>query len=378
MAGAETVTLDCEDLRILQVVLSLDVGGTEKLVIEMTRALREQAKVAVCCLDNSGAWATQLTDLGIQVAALHRRPGFHPALAGQVASLARRIRANVLHCHHYSPFVYGVLGKLRRPGMRIVYTEHGRLSDAPPSLKRRAANVVLGRLPGSFFAVSHDLRLHMIQSGFPSHRVGVIHNGIALGTRPTPEERVAARRQLQLQGKDLVVGTIARLDPVKDLETLVRAFREIAGSNPMTRLVIIGDGPERGMLEQVVSECDLQSAVTFTGQRNDARALLPALDVYANSSITEGISVTILEAMAACLPVVASRVGGNAEVVAEEQTGLLTAARDPRSLAASLRTLLNDDRRRASLGAAGRKRVEFSFSLETMVTSYLECYRRRL
>ncbi len=371
------MTLGLHDRRILQVVLSLGVGGTEKLVIELTRALREHAEVAVCCLDDAGAWATQLTDLGIQVSALDRRPGFHPSLGGKVASLARRFRANVVHCHHYSPFVYGMLGKLRRPGLRLVYTEHGRLSDAPPSLKRRAANLVLGRLPGSFFAVSHDLRLHMIQSGFPDHRVGVIHNGIALGTRPTPEERVAARRQLRLEGEEIVVGTIARLDPVKDLGTLVRAFREIAGSNPMTRLVIIGDGPERGRLEQVVGECDLHSSVTFTGHRNDARALLPALDIYANSSVTEGISVTILEAMAACLPVVASRVGGNAEVVAEGQTGLLTPARDPRSLAATLHPLLRDDRRRVSLGAAGRKRVESSFSLETMVARYWDCYKRR-
>jgi glycosyltransferase involved in cell wall biosynthesis len=366
-----------DKLRILHLALSLNAGGTEKLVIEMVRALRERAEVAVCCLDEAGDWAAQLTDIGIQVTALHRRAGFHPSLGGRVGSLANRFRADVLHCHHYSPFVYGMLGKLRRPTMRIVYTEHGRLSDAPPGRKRRAANVLLGRLPGDFFAVSNDLRLHMIAAGFPGQRVGVIHNGISLGTSPTAEERVAARRRLGLDEGHVVVGTIARLDPVKDLGTLIRAFRELAGSHPRSRLVIIGDGPERGALERLVSESEMQPAVVFAGQRNDARTLLPAFDVFANCSITEGISITILEAMAACLPVVATRVGGNGEVVVEGQTGLLTPARDARSLAAALRALLDDDPRRIAFGLEGRRRVESSFSLETMVAAYLECYAGR-
>jgi hypothetical protein len=111
--------------RVLHVALSLDVGGTERLIIEMVKRLAPQS-VAVCCLDGPGAWASELTEIGVPVVALHRRPGFRPRLALQLAAVAKRFSANVLHCHHYSPLIYGQLAALRSPELRVVFTEHGR------------------------------------------------------------------------------------------------------------------------------------------------------------------------------------------------------------------------------------------------------------
>ena len=363
-----------DKLRLMHLVLDLHPGGTQRLVIEMSKHLRQQSDVQVCCLDDQGAWADELLELGIPVVALGRQPGVRPALAAQVARLARLHDLDVLHCHHYSPFVYGALAARLCPGLRLVYTEHGRDSDSPPSRKRRLANLLLSRVPGRFFAVSEELRTHMLAEGFQSDGVEVIYNGIDPGPPPAPADQAAARRILCLPLDALVVGTVARLAPVKDLTTLVEAFATLSRALAEAVLVVIGDGPELERLETVARETGIESRINFTGARNDARRLLPAFDVYANTSVTEGVSVTILEAMAAGLPVVATRVGGTPEVVVAEETDLLVPAREPALLAESLHRLAGDSDLRRRLGAAGYERVSRKFTLEEMVGHYLRIY----
>lgn len=170
-------------LRVLQVVLSLDPGGTERLVIDIAKALAPSVDAVVCCLDQPGAWASELTESGVPVIALRRDPGFHPDVGRRIARIADEHRIDLLHCHHYSPFIYGQLAALMRRNLSVVFTEHGRLSDAKPSLKRRLVNPLIGRLPSAIFAVSADLRRHMIAEGLPAARVRVVHNGIALSPR---------------------------------------------------------------------------------------------------------------------------------------------------------------------------------------------------
>ncbi len=216
--------------RVLQVVLSLNAGGTERLVVELVRRLQQDIPMAVCCLDEPGIWASELTSAGVPVDALHRGPGFVPQLGHAIAQLAARHGAAVAHCHHYSPFIYGGLARLWRPRMRMVYTEHGRLSDAPPSAKRRLANTVFGKLATAVFAVSEELRQHMVEEGFSERTTAVIYNGIDVGPLPGVRQRDAIRQELGVAEDTLVVGTIARLDPVKDLGTLIKAIALLAGT----------------------------------------------------------------------------------------------------------------------------------------------------
>lgn len=362
-------------LRVMHVVLSLAPGGTERLVIEIVRRLQANSvESTICCLDEPGAWADEAAGLGVAVVALRRRPGFRPGLARAIARLAAQHRVDVLHCHHYSSFVYGQLAALLRPSTRVVFTEHGRLSDAPPSRKRRVVNPMLGRLPNAIFAVSHDLRQHMIAEGFPAARVTVLHNGIDLGPPVAENARRASRTALGLPIDSFVVGAVARLDPVKDLVTLVEAFGSVHALVTGARLVIVGDGPEREALRSAVRRFGIPDAVLMTGYREDVRALLPGFDVFVNCSIHEGISLTILEAMAATVPLVATSVGGNSEVV-DRSTGLLVPARSPTALASALTALAADVDQRRQMGAAARLRVESHFSLQRMVAGYLATYR---
>ena len=247
--------------------------------------------------------------------------------------------------------MYGHVSRLRGGGRRVVYTEHGRTSDAPPTPKRRLANRVLGRMPARIFAVSNELRGYMVESGFPAARVGTIYNGIAPGPCRVPEDRREARRRLGIADGALVVATVARLDPVKDLGTLLAAFQLAARDVPGGHLVVVGDGPERAALQRLAGS--LAIPATFTGTRSDVRELLPGFDILVNSSVSEGVSVTILEAMAAGLAVVATAVGGTPEVVQRDETGLLVPARSPEALAEALVGW----RRTGNAGAHGRRRA---------------------
>lgn len=360
--------------RVLQVVLSLQPGGTEHLVIEICRRLRRDYDVAVCCLDDEGAWAPDLRSLGIDVIAFGRRPGFQPRIGLQIAALAKQRGANLLHCHQYSPFVYSRIAAWWRRGLKLVYTEHGRLSDAPPSWKRRIVNPLLSRPDGAIVAVSHELRSYMCDARFPGHRVSVIHNGIEPGPAPSRGARRSARFELGIDDDTFVAASVARLDAVKDLQTLLEAFAHARRAVPQSRLLIVGDGPERPALVERAARADLAGAVDFLGLRPDVRKILPAADLYVNSSISEGVSITILEAMAAGLPVVATAAGGNPEILAEGRAGVLVPVRDPVRLGQAIAALATEPGRRATLATAGRRRLESSFTIERMVNQYAELY----
>jgi glycosyltransferase involved in cell wall biosynthesis len=368
------MNLNGSSVGVLQVVLTLDTGGTERLVVEICRRLQRRFRMAVCTLDDPGVWASELDAEGIGVTSVHRRPGFHPSIGWRVAQVAKRTGAKVIHCHHYSPFVYGTIARSLMPGTHLVFTEHGRLNDGPPSPKRRLVNPLLARLGGTMFAVSSALRNSMVEEGFPSTRIGVVLNGIEPGELPTEADRCAARAELGLSSEALVVGTVARLNPVKDLGTLIRGFGTLRRGQPQATLVIVGDGQERRGLEVIVRRLGLTGAVRFAGQRDDARKLLPAFDIFANSSISEGVSLTILEAMAAGVPVVATRVGGTPEVIEHGKTGLLVPARSPDAFAHAFRSLADDAAERRVLGGRGRAAVEKRFTIDRMVEHYANVY----
>ena len=356
----------------MQLVLSLSPGGTERLVIEICRRLAGRVDSMVCCLDEPGGWAAELEALHVPVVALRRRPGFQPSLAVQIARLIKGNDIDVVHCHHYSPYVYGLIAS-RLANARLVFTEHGRLSDAAPSRKRRLVNPLLSMLGGRVCAVSADLKQHMVAEGFPARRVQVVHNGIDPGHRPTSIERHAVRETLGVPDGAFVTGTVGRLDPVKNLAAMLRAHALLVQNHRDTRAVIVGDGPERGALEALAAELGIADSVIFTGYRSDVRALMAAFDVYLNTSTYEGVSLTILEAMAASLPVIATPVGGNPEVVIDQETGLLVPARAD-AIADAISLLWLDPRRRGLMGDAGRQRVIRHFSIARMVDDYASAY----
>ena len=268
------------------------------------------------------------------------------------------------------------MARLWHPGLRVIFTEHGRLSDAPPSAKRRMANRMLRQLPRRVFAVSDDLRHHLVAEGFSAQQVEIIYNGIELSAAPTAEARAEIRRSLAVSQDTFVIGTIARLDPVKDLDTLISATVALGRSTSKpVALVVTGDGPERSRLEEMAARLGAGSMIRFLGHREDARSVLAGCDVYANNSISEGVSLTILEAMAAALPVVATSVGGTPEVI-DRTCGRLVPSRHVEAMERALAELATQPALRIALGQAARQRAEARFTLERMVREYRDAYQK--
>jgi glycosyltransferase involved in cell wall biosynthesis len=211
----------------------------------------------------------------------------------------------------------------------------------------------------------------MVAEGFAPSAVETVYNGIDAGDVVTPAAKAQLRASLGVGGEAFVIGTIARLDPVKSLETLIASMDFIRTDVPVV-LLVIGDGQERGRLEAEAARVQ-GSEVRFLGHQENARRWLAACDIYANTSTSEGVSLTILEAMAAGLPVVATAVGGTPEVVTAS-CGRLVPPRSAEAVAQAISDLIVQPDVRRSLGGEARRRVTQSFTLDRMVQTYRDVY----
>jgi glycosyltransferase involved in cell wall biosynthesis len=348
-------------LRVVHVTLGLEVGGQEKLLVELARhADRRRVALHFVSLGTRGVLAGDIEACGWPVTALGAPDGLRPGLVPRLARLFREARADVIHTHDDRPNIYGAPAA-KLAGARVVHTRHSQGSR----LSRRQALLVaaVARCTDRFVCISRDSAARAVRAGVPQSRVRTIWNGIDLSrfgpSGPCP------------QGPAVIV---ARLAPEKDVSTLLRAAALAARSRPDFRLEIAGDGPCRPELERLAGELGLAESVRFLGAVRDVPALLGRARLFVLSSLTEGISLTLLEAMARGLPVVATHVGGNVEVVAEGQTGLLVPPREPERLAGALLGLWGDVEAGARLGWAGRQRAERYFDVRRMVAEYEALY----
>jgi L-malate glycosyltransferase len=314
---------------------------------------------------------------GVGVHCVERRPGFDWRLSGRLRAYFRQEGVDVVHAHQYAPFFYSSLARYRG-GPAIAFTEHGRTYPDRRRIKRVIANRFLLHRADALVGVGDAVRRALIDNeGFPPGRVEVIRNGIDVDRfAATSAERAEKRRELGWDSDQVIVLHVARLDPLKDHATALRAFAEVRKSTPHARLVIVGDGPERRAIEELTASLGLSDVVLLLGVRHDVASLWGAADVGLLTSLSEGIPLTLLEAMAAGLPTVGTRVGGVPEVVVDSECGRLCAAGDVRSLADALSTLAADPELRRRWGAAGRARVAECFSLDRMTDEYDRLYAR--
>jgi glycosyltransferase involved in cell wall biosynthesis len=349
-------------LTVVHLTLGLDVGGQEKLLVEFARhADRARFNLHFVSLTTRGALAGDLEACGWPVTALEAPQGLRTSLVLKLARLFRQLRADVVHTHDDRPNIHGAPAA-RLAGVRVIHTRHSQGRH----LSRRQHFLVrlVSRWNDPFVCISHDSARLAVAHGVSPRRVVVLPNGIDL-------ERFAH------SGPDPTgpAVLVARLAPEKDIGTLLEAVNVLGGACPDFRLEIAGDGPCRAELEAHAARLGLGERVRFLGVVRDVPGLLARARLFVLSSITEGISLTLLEAMARGLPVVATAVGGNPEVVEAEQTGLLVPARDPVSLAEAVARFWTRPELCARMGVAGRRRVEQHFDVRRMVADYEALYR---
>jgi glycosyltransferase involved in cell wall biosynthesis len=357
----------------------MQVAGAEVLVAETVRRLAGRIAPTVFCLDGVGPLGERLRAEGVEVVCLDRRPGRDWRVAWRLAKEFRAREIEVAHAHQYTPFFYAALARLamwRAP--RVILTEHGRHYPDVVSPLRRTLNAwvleYLADAVNACCAFSAD-SLHRID-GFRAKRVEVIENGIDLPRYGPAEDRAGLRRRLGLRPDRRYVVCVARFHPVKDHATLLRAFAEVAAARADVDLLLAGDGPLRGELEQTAARLGVADRVRFLGVRGDVPDLLRAADVFALTSVSEAASLTLLEAMAARLPVVITAVGGNPEIVRDGREGLLVPRGDAPAAAVALLRVLDDPAAAAAMGTAGRARVEECYRLDRTIDAYFRLYRR--
>lgn len=360
---------------ICHLVLSLDVGGAELLARDYIARAAGDFRSVAACLDRAGSLAASLRQAGCPVAVIGRGRGIDLGCAWRLARFCRAERVDLIHAHLYGPFFYAALARLPRARIPILYTEHGLSGPNHPQRARPVNRLLLGR-DDRVVAVSGAVRQWLVDElGFLSDRVDVVLNGIDLEPHRTydaPRSRV--RQELGIADHELVIVQVGRLAAVKNHRLALEAFACVAATVPHSRLLIVGDGPERAGLEDFAARRGLNGRVLFTGQRTDVARLLPAADVSLSTSRSEGMPLGMIESMAAGLPCVATRVGGNPEVVVDRETGFLVSPGDGGQIAARLTELLLDPVLRQTLGAAARRRAETRFDARDMHATYRQLY----
>ena len=361
--------------RVAHVLLSLRTGGAERVVVDLANCAGPGFAPCLICLESSGPMANELRSPVPPVAAMNRTPGFRPWLALPLSRHLRRLGARVVHTHNSAAGFYGALAA-RLAGLPVVQTKHGQnLSGG----NQRALNRLAYRLTHEVVAVSPPALELARSEGARPDRLRIIDNGVdASRFQDGPTRRAATRRALAVGEDTILIGTLGRLVAPKNQRLLIESAGEaVARGGPPALLVIVGDGPERPALEAAAKRVPPGLRVVFAGIGR-AEDWLPAFDLFALSSDSEGLPVALLEAMACALPAVVTAVGAVPQVVDEGRAGLLVPPRDPASLAGALASLIANPALRAAFGARGLCRVRERYSAERMASEYEAVYRRLL
>jgi sugar transferase (PEP-CTERM/EpsH1 system associated) len=361
-------------LHVTHVVLAMDLGGLEAVVVDLVRECsRLGQSVTVVCLERTGVLAPRAEALGARVACIHKRPGLRLEIFGRLEFLLKELRPDVVHTHQIGALFYAGRAARRAGVPVVVHTEHGKHYNA--RLRTRWIGRLAGRHAARFFCVSGDIAAAAEAFRIVSRRkLHVVRNGIETDRFHADSDAGLVRHSLGIPAGAPVIGTVGRLSEVKRQDLLIRAFRLVLGSVPDAHLLIVGDGPWMGNLGELVAGLGLADRVHFAGYQARPECYLQVMNVFALTSSSEGMPLAVLEAWAAGVPVVATRVGGLPELIDDGRTGVLVGFGETDALARVFCNLISDRQLRSRLGDAGRKEVEARFSLKQMADEYQRHY----
>ncbi len=368
---------------VAHIIHRLDVGGLENGLINIINHASENRyrHVIICMTDYNPAFRARIRRAGVECYALHKREGKDFGVYLRLWRLLRQLRPDIVHTRNLSALeaqlpaaLAGVPGRVHGEHGRDVHDIDG--TNRKYNLLRRAFRPLVDR----YIPLSRDLEQWLRnQVEVPGKKIVHICNGVDSALfHPAQQGRASLPVEGVADKDSIVIGTLGRMQTVKDQLTLVRAFLLLLGRLPNARerlrLVLIGDGPLRAEAQELLRQASALDLCWLPGSRDDTPHLLRCLDIFVLPSLAEGISNTILESMASGLPVLATRVGGNPELVKEMLTGTLVPPNDAQAMADALQSYIEDPQMMRRHGEEGRRRVEQEFSLTHMVERYMAVY----
>ena len=359
-------------INVLELIGSLNIGGAEKQVVGLARKLnKDKYNVTFCCLGGGGLLERELEGHDVDIVHLHFRARYFFVALFKLIRLLKSKKIDVFHAHLYLCGFWGRTAAVLAGVPVIMYTEQGR------SLWKKRRHILFERMANHFtdmrIAVSKDIRALCIErEKTPPEKFAYIPNAVDADDYVVSKEKSQEKkREIGLGDDDLVIGTVARLNFAKALEYMLQAFAMVRETLPNAKCLIVGDGELREDLENWAKKLGIKDSTLFLGARTDIPELLSVMDVFVLSSITEGTPVSLLEAVVARIPSVATDVGGIPEVIENSVTGILVPSRDKDRLAQGIIGLLSDDVLRVNIIENAYVKVMENYSL-TATTKQIE------
>ncbi len=353
----------------------MEVGGAQTQLLNIVRALdREYFEQHIICLRNKGKLGSELVEDGFTVYELNKSARIDIGFFQRLRKTLKAFRPNILHC---SVFTANLWGRLAALTIHVpICITHEQSTVSLERWHRRLLDRLLLQRTSTVLAVSQDLKDKLIaKEKLPASKVEILYNAIDCTAVQT-----AAKQNIDplpgIDGKRICC--VGRLEYRKDHTNLLKAAKIVINQDSQAHFFVIGDGPDRSKLQNLQAQLQIEANTHFLGERRDVPAILNATDIYCLSSITEGLSLSILEAMAAARPIVATNVGGNAELLDQGKAGLLVPARNPESMANAILQLLQHPRHARELGENAQKRAESHFDIKAVASRLANIYRQAL
>jgi len=374
-------------LRILHIIGGGEFGGAEQHIINLLTSFpKEDVEAAVVCFYDS-VFAQKLREANIPVVALDQYGRFDLRLYYGLQKVLDSYQPDIIHSHGVKANFLTRLASIGKHKL-LLTTVHSHLRYDYQSMLTFFIVSLMERSTRSvnthFIAVSGALLKLLHAQGIKEEATSLIYNGLPLAPFQKHEDRALDRTKLlqewSLPEDAFLFGTVARFVPVKGLPFLIKGFAQVASQDPQDvhryRLVLVGDGPERAALEELVTSLEVRDRVRFTGFRQDIPVCLHAFDTFVHSSFYEGMGYTLIEAMASQVPVIATRVGGVGEIVFPDKTGLLVEPGSAEALSAAMLQMARDARLRDRVVREAERMVEEVFTIEKMAEKTLQLYQK--
>lgn len=366
-------------INVLHITFDMTLGGTQQVIRQLVSYV-DQSKVrsTIVCIDGTKGELGEICEQkGVaSIELLQRQAGLDMNLVKSLKQLIIKHQIDIVHCHQYSPYFYGLLAGILTQ-KKVVFTEHGRFYPDVPKFKRKLINPVFSLFTKAITAISKATADALVNiENFPKNKVSVIYNGVADARSLVDIEQTQHfKGKHKIDDDTFVFGTISRLEPIKNQPLMIKAFADIVRCGANVKLLVIGDGAMRDELAQLVVELGISEQVIFTGFVVEPQKYLELMDVFLLPSFSEGTSMTLLEAMSFSTPAIVTNVGGSPEIVLDGVTGTVIKNDNLEQLIEAMTNLMTNESLVEQYGSAALSRYRELFTESAMAKQYQQLYQ---